>query len=142
ADAQPVRSGSAARWWRTARAKTSAMIAEAPVAQVVVQKIDATHPVAVEWMNRYLAKHGLHVDAQPPHKQWFLIARGDKPLVVFSYVVYANGAIEGTDFYMEPTREGFKAALDVLEYGKHLVDTKKIPFLVTTSFYKNDRFVR
>lgn len=96
-----------------------------------LRNITAAHPAVRNLRGRYFKKFGLPWDEPNPSLAWFGVFRdtgSEDCLIVFSMGIRADGGIEGTDFYAQPSRAGVAAAEWVLQMGKLFVDHGIFPY--------------
>jgi hypothetical protein len=87
--------------------------------------------------SRFFANYGLKEDAPNPNLKWFAVLNDTTCLVIFALGQREDGGVEGTDFYVLPTREGVIAARWTLAMGVKLIDLKIAPYFYVWVLGKN-----
>ncbi len=77
---------------------------------------------------RFFAHYNLTLDEPNPALSWFGVFNTRSCLVVFAIGVLKDGGVEGTDFYVLPTKEGARAAAWTLTMARILMDARVAPY--------------
>ena len=88
----------------------------------------ADNPQVAALRRAYFARMKVQAWEGSPSVKWFALAKDDTIYCAIGAVMRYDGGVEVSDFYATPDHEGVRAGWLALEFLKHLVDAKKIPY--------------
>jgi hypothetical protein len=93
-----------------------------------VRLVPANDPAVKLLRSRFFAHYNIPEDTPNPNLRWFGVFNKVTCLLVFALGQRADGGVEGTDFYVLPTRDGVKAAEWTLQVSVELINAGVAPY--------------
>ena len=108
----------------------TAVAERATVDGFAIVKIGRDDPAILQRLAAFVRRYNLPITTIPLGHDWFGLVKDDVLSLVVGVIKRHDGALEITDFYPAPTRDGVRAAYLAGEFLKSRVDSGSMPYFI------------